>query len=285
MPGVAVVTDSTSSLGAVTAERAGVRVIPLQVVVDGRSRPEGEVCPAEVARALRDGRRVSTSRPAPEAFAAVYAELAAAGHPSVVSAHVSGGISGTAAAAGLAAAGSPVPVLVVDTGVVGMATGFAVLAAAAAAAAGAGAEEVVADLRRRAGASTTYFYVDDLTHLHRGGRIGAATAAIGSVLAVKPLLTVTDGVIRAHERVRTASRALDRLRALSLAAVDRAAEEGRSVQVAVHHLDDPVAAERLVEALERPGSGVEAVQVVELSAVLGVHAGPGALGVVVAPVV
>jgi len=285
VPGVAVVTDSTSSLGAREAERAGVRVIPLQVVVEGRSRPEDEVSPAEVARALREGRRVSTSRPTPEAFAAVYDELAAAGHPCIVSAHVSGAISGTAAAAGLAAAGSPVPVQVVDTGVVGMATGFAVLAGAAAAAEGAPVEDVVADLRRRAAASTTYFYVDDLTHLHRGGRIGAATAAIGSVLAVKPLLTVTDGVIRAHERVRTASRALDRLRALSLEAVDRATADGGAVQVAVHHLDDRAAADRLVEALEQSGSRVGAVQVVELSAVLGVHAGPGALGVVVAPVV
>ncbi len=85
MRGVAVVTDSTSSLVPSAAERAGVVVVPLQVIVDGRSRPEsyrpgaGSISPGAVAAALREGRTVSTSRPAPEAFAAAYEEAAGAG--------------------------------------------------------------------------------------------------------------------------------------------------------------------------------------------------------------
>src|SRR4051812_24021899 len=113
MPGVAVLTDSTSSLPAEQADRAGLRLIPLQVVVEGTSRAEVEVSSAEVAGALRAGRRVSPSRPAPEAFATAYAELAAAGHSAVVSVHLSGRISGTAAAAEVAAAQAPLPVTVV----------------------------------------------------------------------------------------------------------------------------------------------------------------------------
>ena len=80
--------------------------------------------------------------------------------------------------------------------------------------------EVVADLvRRRAAASTTYFYVDSLEYLRRGGRIGTAAAMLGSALSVKPLLTVADGEIQAYERVRTESKALARLEELGLAAL------------------------------------------------------------------
>lgn len=285
MPGVVVVTDSTSSLDRATAAHAGLRVIPLQVVVEGSSRAEDEVEPREIARALREGRAVSTSRPATEAFVALYAQLAADGCPAVVSAHLSGRISGTVAAAERAAAAALLPVRVVDTGAIGMASGFAALAGAAAAASGADVDDVAATIAQRAAAATTYFYVADLTHLRRGGRIGAATAAIGSALAVKPLLTVVQGEIRSFERVRTAARALARLRELAQDAARQARTSGYEVEVAVHHLDDLPAAHQLVESLGEGAGGLRQVQVVELSAVLGVHTGPGTLGVVVSPVV
>lgn len=284
MPGVAVVTDSTSSFAPRQAERADVRVIPLQVVIDGRSRPEGEVDAGEVAAALRGGRRVSTSRPTPEVVAATYAELAAAGCTGVVSVHLSGGISGTAQAAEVAARGASVPVRVVDSRGAAMATGFAALAAAGSAQEGADLDAVVAAATRRAAATSTWFCVDDLVHLRRGGRVSAATAVLGTALAVKPLLTVADGAIRPFERVRTSARALSRLEQLATGAVQAGADAGHVVDVAVHHLDNVDAAERLAEALraQRPGGSV---LVSELSAVLAVHVGPGTVGVVVSPAV
>ena len=139
MPGVAVVTDSTSSLSPEQAARAGITVIPLQVVLDDASRVEGEVAATEVARALTGGQRLSTSRPTPDAFATTYAALAAEGYAAVVSVHLSSRISGTTAAAELAAQRAPLPVTVVDTQVLAMAAGFAALAGAAAAATGADA--------------------------------------------------------------------------------------------------------------------------------------------------
>ncbi len=282
MPGVAVVTDSTSSFAPDQAERAGIRVIPLQVVLDGWSRPEDQVDPTEVATALRSGRRVTTSRPSPDAIAAVYAELAASGCTAVVSVHLSAAISGTVAAAEVAARDAAVPVHVVDSRVAGMATGFAALAAAGAARAGDGPDDVAAAARRRAAATTTWFCVDDLVHLRRGGRVSVAGAVIGTALAVKPLLTVTGGSIRPFERVRTSARALLRLEELAAAAMEAGAGEGGRVEVAVHHLDNPVAAGRLAEALSarQPRASV---LVSELSAVLGVHVGPGTVGVVVSP--
>jgi fatty acid kinase fatty acid binding subunit len=282
MAGVAVVTDSTSSLDPVQASDAGVAVIPLQVVIDDLSRPETEVAPSVVADALRAGSRVTTSRPSPEVIAATYAELAAAGYSAIVSVHLSERISGTCGAAEIAAGTVEVPVTVVDSRTVGMGAGFAVLSGAEAARGGRSMEQVAALVRRRADASTMYFYVDSLEYLRRGGRIGAAAAVLGSALSVKPLLTVADGEIRAYERVRTASKAMARLEELGLAALARASGGSDHVDVAVHHLDNGQTAQRLADRLSGRLRGSQVV-VTEVSAVLGVHVGPGTLGIVISP--
>ena len=282
MAEVALVTDSTSSLAPEEARSAGIMIVPLQVVIDGESRAESDVPAVEVAAALRAGRTVTTSRPSPESFAAAYAELAEDGATAVVSVHLSADISGTCGAAERGAAGAAVPVTVVDCRTLAMAAGFAVLSAAATARSGATAAAVAQRAADRARASTTYFYVDTLEFLRRGGRIGPAAAMLGSALSVKPLLTVTDGQIRPYERVRTEARALARLEELSLAALASAAGRSEHVDVAVHHLDNEDGAARLVDRLQRRVRG-SAVAVREVSAVIGVHVGPGMLGVVVAP--
>ena len=288
MSGVAVVTDSTSSLVPSVAMAVGLAVVPLQVIVDGRSQPEsfrpdsGTMTPGAVAAALREGRTVSTSRPAPEAFARAYESAADAGAAAVVSVHLSAGISGTCDAASTAARSASIPVIVVDSRTVAPACGFAALAAARVARAGASAEEVAAAARRRAAAASTWFCVENLDYLRRGGRIGAARAMLGSALAVKPLLTVTDGKVAPFERVRTMSRALGRLEQLGVTVLDEIGDVG--ADLAVVHLDNRSAADRLARALGGH-SAVDpaAVTVSEVSAVLGVHCGPGTVGLVVSP--
>jgi DegV family protein with EDD domain len=235
-----------------------------------------------VAAALREGRTVSTSRPAPEAFSSAYAAAAERGASAIVSVHLSGAISSTRDAAELAARTAPIPVTVVDSRTVASGCGFAALAAAAAAAEGASAEEVAEIARRRAAASVTYFCVESLEYLRRGGRIGAAQALLGSALAVKPLLSVVDGQITPHERVRTMSRALARLEELAIEAL-ASGEPGTAADVAVLHLDNRSAADRLARSLRARGPQVGSVNVSEVSAVLGVHCGPGTVGVVVSP--
>jgi len=282
MAGVAVVTDSTSSLTSTTADRSGITVISLQVVIDGHSRPESEVDPRLVAAALREGKRVTTSRPSPQAFSAVYDSLAAAGHQAVVSVHLGAKISGTCEAAELAARGAPMPVTVVDSGSLGMVTGFAALSGAECASRGGHVADVAATIRARAEASTVYFYVNKLDYLRQGGRIPGA-ALIGSALSVKPLLTIADGEIRLYEKVRTASKAIARLEELGLAALARAAGRSAGVDIAVHHLDNREAAERLADHLTGHVGHPGEVVISELSAVVGGHVGPGTVGVVVAP--
>lgn len=285
MAGVAVVTDSTASLRPEQVSGTRVTVIPLQVVIDEVSRAESAdaVTPAIVARALRDGKRVTTSRPTPDAFAATFDRLARAGYDAIVSAHLSRAMSGTYEAASVAAESAAVPVTVVDSMTVAMGMGFAVLSGAAAAGSGASAGAVAEVIRRRAAAATTFFYVDSLEFLRRGGRIGAAAALLGSALSVKPLLTVSKGEIRPYERVRTASKALARLEELGVSALARAAGTSEHVDVAVHHLDSVEGAEALVAHLRGRVAALGDISVSEVSAVLGAHAGPGTLGIVVSP--
>ncbi|QCW50593.1 DegV family protein [Nocardioides dongxiaopingii] len=289
-PSVAVVTDSTASLPADLAARHGIVVVPLQVVVGADAFDEGspEATPARVADALREFRPVSTSRPAPAVFLDAYRAAAAAGATDVVSVHLSGEMSGTFESAQLAARDARaegVRVVCVDSRQVGVATGYATLTAAEVAAAGGSAEEVAEAARQRAADSSSYFYVDTLEYLRRGGRIGAAAALLGGALAVKPLLTIEDGTVSSLERVRTSSRALARLADLAVAAAG-----DRPVDVCVAHLASPERAAALTEQLAERladqlhgGSEGDRVWCAEIGAVLGAHVGPGMLAVCVAP--
>lgn len=283
MAGVAVLTDSTASLSPDLGTRAGVETIPLQVVIDGVSAAEsrGGHDAAVVAQALRAHRRVTTSRPGQPAFVGAYQDLAEQGYTAVVAVHLSSEVSGTCAAAALAAHDSPIPVRVVDTRSLAMGTGFAVLSAADVAAAGGDLDAVAAAAQRRAEACRTYFSVDDLDYLRRGGRIGTASALLGSALAVKPILTIAEGQIRPYEKVRTAARAHARLVELAIEAVGAAGPSG--ADVAVHHLDDVAGAEHLAAQIRTGCPSGTTVLITEVSAVIAVHTGPGTFGVVIAP--
>ena len=283
MPRVVVVTDSTASLPAEVAQARGIRVVPLQVVIGAKVLDEGPdgATPDVVAEALRDFVPVSTSRPAPALFAEVYRSLQADGVEEVVSIHLSGEMSGTFESAQLAALEVDLPVHVVDTGQVGIATGYAALTACDVLEAGGTAEQAAEAALARGQAASSLFYVDTLEYLRRGGRIGAAAALVGSALAVKPLLEIKDGKVVPRERVRTASRALARLADL---AVEVAGEQ--DVDVCVSHLANADRAEELAAILtERLATGLDgrAVMCGELGAVLGAHVGPGMVAVCVSP--
>jgi DegV family protein with EDD domain len=228
----------------------------------------------------------------------------------VVSVHLSGELSGTVGAAELAARESPVPVRVVDSRTVAMGLGFAVLAAAEAArdaaaagtpAAGTGraGAEVAERARSVAASSHVLFVVEGLDHLRRGGRIGGTAAAVGGLLGMRPLLTVRDGRVQVAGTVRTRRAARERL--VETVAADVARRPG--ARVAVHHLARPDLGEEVAAAVRErltpaasaaaaPGSAEPAgaaggplapeVLVADVSAVVGAHAGPGLLGVVVA---
>jgi len=276
-----IVTDSTAYLPAADVERHGIEVVPLHVVVGGRDHVEGQdITSQEVAAALREYTIVTTSRPTPQVFADTYERLAAEGADAIVSVHLSSQMSGTLEAARIAAAEAPVPVEVVDRETIGMAMGFAVVTGAERARAGADASEVAAAVRARLGPSGVLFYVDTLEHLRRGGRIGAASALLGSALAIKPILAVRGGRIVPVEKVRTSTRAVARIEAMVLEHVRSC---GLAVDLAVHHLDAAERADQIAEHLRAQVPGSPQVLVVELGAVVGAHVGPGTVAIAVSP--
>ncbi|WP_037675660.1 DegV family protein [Streptomyces griseus] len=276
---VAIVTDSTAYLPQWTMERHGITAVPLTVVLGDRALEEGtEISTRSLAQALQKRRPVTTSRPSPQVFAETYRKIAEAGATGIVSLHLSAELSGTYDAAVVAAREAPVPVRVVDTGMVAMALGFCALAACAAAETGGTVDEAVTAAEKRAAGTSAYFYVDTLDYLRRGGRIGTAQALLGSALAVKPLLQLDDGRIDLLEKVRTASKAIARLEEL---VADRAGNA--AVDIAVHHLAAPDRASALADRLRARVTGLADLHVSEVGAVIGAHTGPGLLGVVVSP--
>ncbi|MBO3738260.1 DegV family protein [Actinoplanes flavus] len=276
---IAVVTDSTAYLPAELDGMYDLTIVPLTVVINGWGGLEGiEVSPAEVARALTARRAaVSTSRPAPSAFTEVYRRLLDEGADGVVSVHISAKLSGTYEAAQLAAAEIGSRVKVVDSGTAAMGLGFPALAAAEAARKGHDLDAVWQAATDHAARVTTLFYVDTLEFLRRGGRIGAASALLGTALSVKPILHVDEGAVVVRDKVRTAGRALTRLVDLAV----EAAGDGEA-DVAVHHLGTPDRAAALVGDLSaRLGDRLRDCYLTEVGAVVAAHTGPGLAGVVV----
>jgi DegV family protein with EDD domain len=276
---VAVVTDSTAYLPVELRGAHDLTVVPLTVIVNGTEGLEGEeIAPAEVARALGARRaEVHTSRPAPEQFVLTYRRLLDAGADGVVSVHLSSRLSGTYEAARLAADEVGPRVAVVDSKTTGMGLGFAALAADAVAGSGAPLDVVERAAVDHAARVSTLFYVDTLEFLRRGGRIGAASALLGTALSVKPILHMVDGSIVVRDKVRTAGRALARL-------VDLAVEASGAgdVDVAVHHLAAPDRAAALADQVSvRLGERLRDCYIAEIGAVVAAHVGPGVAGVVV----
>jgi DegV family protein with EDD domain len=279
MSSVAIVTDSTAYLPQRAMERHGITSVPLTVVLGDRALEEGtEVSARSVAHALQRRTPVTTSRPSPGRFAAVYRSVAEAGASGIVSLHLSAEMSGTYDAAVLAAQHAPVPVRVLDTGMVAMALGFCALAAAKIAETGGTLDEAVSAAEKRAAGTSAFFCLDTLDYLRRGGRIGAAQALLGSALAVKPLLQLDGGRIELLEKVRTSSKAVARLEEI---VIDRAGAS--PVDIAVHHLDAEERARLLAERLRKRVPGLVELHVSEVGAVIGAHTGPGLLGAVVSP--
>jgi DegV family protein with EDD domain len=276
---VTVVTDSTAHLPVEVVERAQVRVVPLTVIVSGEAGLEGiDVTPDDVAHALSERRHtVTTSRPAPAQFAEVYREVLANGAEGVVSIHLSARLSGTYESALLAAEEFDGRVRVVDSMAAGSGVGFVALAANEVAQAGGDLEEVRVAALAAAERISTYFYVDTLEFMRRGGRISAASALVGTALAVKPILHVLRGEVVLKEKVRTSARALARLAELVVEAAGDA-----PVDIAVQHLAAADRARSLRDELTRRlGDRVGVALLSEVGAAIAAHTGPGVIGVAV----
>jgi DegV family protein with EDD domain len=273
---VSVVSDTTSYLPPERSRSEGIRLVPLYVVFEGeRTEPESDITDFDAFfDELRSADSLpTTSQPSVGDFTAVYEPLLADGGE-VVSIHISAGLSGTCDSARQAAqvVEGGERVTVIDSATAAGGLGILALVAARAARAGEDAAGVQAKVAEARSELKMWFALDTLEFLKRGGRIGAASAWIGSTLKVKPILTV-ESEMTPVERVRTSRRMTERM-------VDYARQRHESGMDAwvVQHIAAPDQAARLVEEC-REIFGSEPLFVSEIGPVLSAHTGPGLLGV------
>jgi DegV family protein with EDD domain len=271
----AIVLDSTSDYPEAARQFPNMRVVPLYVRFgDETYRDYVDLGPHEFYDKLRTSPTLpATAQPTPQDFLSAYAELA--GYERVYSLQVSSKVSGTFHSAELAAAEAGADrVRVVDT--LSVSLGIAMLAHAIQRrlARGTNDEEIEALVERFRREGTVVFTVETLEFLQRGGRIGRAAALAGSLLDVRPILAIEDGAVAAAARVRGRRKALAEFERRFA----EATEDRPGVRVAIAHAD----AEEWVGTLSelvwrvRPKAEIEFTAI--LGAVVGTHAGPGAVG-------
>ncbi len=270
---VVVVTDSSARLPADLVAEWGIRVVALHVLVDGRDLRDGV---DEVPADLYQRPQVSTAGASPAELAAVYrAALVDSGGDGVVAVHISTALSSTLGAAEYAAREFGSAVRVIDSGSAGMGIGFVALAAARAARRGAALDAVAAQAAAAVPRVHAFIVVQRLENLRRSGRIGTAASWLGTALAVKPLLRIEDGALVLSARVRTTSKATAAMIEQVLEVVGE-----RRAALAVQHVDNPAGAAEVAATLASALPACGPPLVTDLGPVLGVHLGPGALGVV-----
>ncbi|CAN5502790.1 DegV family protein [soil metagenome] len=276
----AVVADTTSYLPRSVLDELEINEVSLYVGLEGDQRPESELITdldGFYERLRTSEQTVTTSQPSVGDFMAAFEPLLADGRE-VVSVHLSAAISGTYESAvqardrlqAEAKGGERVQVVDSRTAAGGMA--LVLLAAGRAAASGASAKDAAAKANEARESLRIWFAVDTLEYLRRGGRIGSAGAWLGTTLKIKPILTFEEEVTPV-ERVRTRSRSIERL----ISYAEQKHKDGADGWC-VQHIQDPEAAERMVEACT-PIFDCEPQFVSEIGPVLGAHAGPGLIGV------
>jgi len=273
MPGVHVVTDSACDLTDELARAAGITVVPLTIRFgDEELLDRRDLSPTEFwARCKASPTLPETAAPSPGAFQRAFEEAAAGGASGVLCLNLSSGVSATyqSARAGAEAVGGDFAIEVVDTLSLTMGQGLMCLAAAEAAGRGAGLDELVTLVEGLIGRTHVYGVVDTLDHLQRGGRIGGARALLGSLLSIKPVVQVKDGVVEEESKQRTRTRSLEYLAGKIRG--DAPLERLGVVNGAAEDIDDFVA---LLAGVET----VHPLVLTELGPVVGTHTGPGTIG-------
>jgi len=279
MSRVAIVTDSTADFPPGAAAAAGLRVVPLFVRFGSEEFRVGVDLTTEQfwARMLApDAPFPTTAAPSPGTFRETFESCFADGADAVVCLTISAKLSATFQSATLAAQALPDrEIRLIDTGSTSMSTGIPALLAAELAATGATASEIEAAVRDRLPDVDLYVAVDTLDYLRKGGRLSPARAAIGTVLSVKPIITVRDGIVEMAEKPRTRAKARERVIELVT---------GRPIErLAILHT--PTSPREEVEAFRdrivaRTPGGIdpELISIGLIGASTGPHLGPGLMG-------
>jgi DegV family protein with EDD domain len=276
---VAIVTDSASDLPLATAAAAGIEVVPLVVTFGSQTHKAGvELSTDEFWQRMTapDAPFPTTAASAPGDFKAAYERCFAAGAEAIVSVHVAGTLSGTIKSAEIARTMLPDrDIRIVDSGSASMGQGILAELGSEMAAVGAHADEIAAALEDRKTDLDLYVALDTLAYLKKGGRISGAQAAIGTLLSVKPIITIREGLVHTADKPRTRGKARERvLELLTQRPIERLA-------VLYGPPADGEAFRR--EAIQRLAGKLDParVSIQPIGPSVGPHVGPGCVGGVV----
>ncbi len=275
MSKVAIVTDSSPYIPEDLIKDNGIHVVPLTVIWGEENFYDGvDITPVEFYKRLETAKIMpSTSQPSVADFEVLFRSLHQQGYD-ILAVLISEVLSGTISSATQAKKMLPeANIEIVNSRSLAMALGFQVLAAARAANQGASLQEckrLALDAREKTG---VIFVLDTLEFLHRGGRIGGAKRFVGTLLNIKPVLAIQDGLVTPVDSVRTQNKALNRIVEL----IEERTQGKKNIRLATLHANNAETARYVLDlALER----IPAVEQIfsEVSPVIGTHAGPGAVG-------
>ena len=277
MSRVAIFSDSASDLTPAETAASGIHVVPLLVTFGDRTFKAGADLTTEAfwARMTADDAPFpKTAASSPGDFKAAYEAAFAEGAEAIVSIHVAGTLSGTIKSAQIARDMLPDrEIHIVDSLAASMAEGILCRMAVEMAAEGRSAEDIATTLQERAADITVYLTVDTLEYLKKGGRVSGAQAAIGTLLSVKPIIRVRDGVVDTVDKVRTRGKARERMVEL---VTERPIE-----RLSILHTMAPDVETFRTDMLGRVPDVDPATVTIELvGASVGPHLGPGCIGVV-----
>lgn len=277
---LAIITDSTCDLQADELERLDVRRVPLYVTFRGETKRDWiEISPADVVAGVAEGAELpTTSQPSPEDFAAAYRREVEAGAGAILVVSLSSDVSGTYQSATLAAQEVEVEVTVFDSRVASLGHGAMVRAASRLRDAGASLPDIVAALERMRENTFIAFTVDTFEYLQKNGRIGRAGALVGSLLNIKPILTMEGGKVAPLARARGAKRALQEMVGRLQAFAEAHPDERLTVDYI--HIEDQPAVEGLRQAVEAAGVPATFTGYYAIGAVIAAHVGPGTFGMI-----
>jgi len=267
-----IITDSTADLSRDLYQKYDIDVVPLTIRLGERTWLDFyDIEPDEYYKMLRNSKAFpTTSQPSPQDFINAFAPFTAEGEP-VLSIHISSKLSGTYQSAALARSHFPeARIEVVDSLQTSLGLGMILLLCAEKTNSGASFESVVGFARELTRKIKTYFSVDSLEYLHRGGRIGKAQAFLGTLMKIKPLLKLMEGEVQPVEKIRTTERLLNRFVEL----VEDEAREGSRLYLSVAESDNGDVMTGLLERLMKI-PGISFVHRCKLGGVITSHGGPG----------
>lgn len=275
MTTIKIVTDSTCDLPAELAAKHGIEVVPLSITFGEETFLDGvDITASEFMDKLRASEELpKSSQPAVGVFEETYNRLAASGDDvRIISIHITEGMSGTMNAAKTAADMSNADVTVVNSRFISQALAFQVVKAAELAKEGKSVEEIIKAIDKVREGTSLFIMVDTLEYLKKGGRIGRGKALLGSLLKIKPIASLADGVYTPVTKVRTH---MQMIQTLTKTFADET--KGRVVKkVGIAHADAEALAAKLKQSVESINESID-VTIYPTSPIISTHTGPGAI--------